>query len=182
MAIRETRLEPTTIERIQRHRKPRRPLPPDWDALAAVRQVVRESDSVEHAIAAVKAIEAAWKKTTPATRHAIGLLITVLELSDTVESAAVVFPRLARHYPVASHALESAREHLHSRLPDGKLRLVPGDEDPRLGLAFLEICVPADDYAGFKPLHDELVDWWLDRHPDAAGIIDIHPRRTIIDV
>ena len=185
MAVRVTRPEPpipATIERIRQHRRPAKQAPPDREALASVREVVRHSNSVEHAIAAITAINAAWSDISNATREAIRLLLTILELSSSVHEALAVFSRVVSDYAAALKTLEATRSYLASHYPDAVIRIEAGDTYYQVSKAWLYVLVPADTYKGFKAIRDHLIEWWHEMAPDIGGLIEITPRRKATDV
>lgn len=172
MAVRETRLEPTTVERIQRHRKARKQAPPSRELITAVRTVVRESDSTGDAIAAVSGIESAWKRASSATRDAVGLLIAILELSDTVEDALTTFGMLDSD-GLLLKPLTEVRAFVQEEFPDARMRIVPGDE---VSSAYLDIFIPTEDYPTFWSSYVRVRDWAIEHMPGPSRIIQLVPR------
>ncbi len=182
MATQIVRPEPASTERIRRRLRPVKHAPPNREALAGVREGGRRSATVEDAIAAVASINPAWSRVSLATHDAIALLLTVLELSDSIIDALAVFSNLVADYPIASNTLDTAKAYLNSHYPGAELRIEADDNYYGVTKAWLYVFVPADDYPSFKERHDRLTDWWLENFPDMGGIIDITPRAMAQDV
>ena len=172
MAVRQMRIEPAIIHRIQSHRKQRKLPPPSRESLAVVRQVVRDSTSIEGAIAAVKAIETAWDRLPSATRDAIGLLVVILELSDTTDEALVSFSMMNSDGALLK-PLEDIRTFVNETFPDARLRIVPGDE---VASTYLDIFIPTDDYPSFRDAYVRLRDWVIERMPGLSRVVQPVPR------
>ncbi len=172
MAVRELRAEPATIERIQRHRKPRKPSPASRESIAAVREIVRESDSVEGAIGAVKAIDSAWANRSDGTRSSIGLLLAILELSTTIDEALATFAMLKADGSLLK-PLTEIRAFVETEFPDARMRIVPGDE---VSSAYLDVRIPTEDYPSFWASYVRLRDWVVENMTGLSGIIQLVPR------
>lgn len=181
MAVRVLRSDPPTPERIRRQRRPVTHRRDDDHALDVMLEVVRLSETIDDAIAAVKSVNAAWVRVPAETREENQLLLTILELSDTVDGALEVFTRL-RYVPSALSVLSSARERISSHYGNADALILPGDDDPRLGQTFLYALIPAESYTAFKVIYDSLAAWWLKTYPDIGSTINIAPRRKAVDV
>lgn len=182
MAVQTAKAESTTTHRVQRRRQPVALRRNQDNAPSIIRGVVRRSGSVEDAIAAVKAIDTAWSDVSPATQEAVRLMLAILELSDNVEEASAVFARLHAHYPSARTTLGEAKKYISDRYPGSEFRLEFGEEDVRLGMSFLYVLVPVNDYPTFKGIYDHISRWWTKTFPEASGIIVIAPRSGRADV
>lgn len=172
MALRQRSAEAAVVDRIQQHRKPRKPAPPNREALSVVRGVVERSASVDDAITAVKAVAAAWTGIDLATRNAVSLLIAILELSASTEEALATFAML--HYDGSLlKPLSEIRSWIGGEFPDARMRIVPGDD---VSAAYLDIFVPADDYPAFWTTYTRIRDWVIDHMLDLSRIIQVVPR------
>ncbi|MBA2758350.1 MAG: hypothetical protein H0U38_01540, partial [Chloroflexia bacterium] len=117
MAVQIVRPEPVSTQRIRQRLRPVKPAPPNPQALAAVREAVRRSKSVQDAIAAITAINAAWSKVSPATHQANKLLIAVLEFSDSIEEALATIAML-RNDGSLLEPLNAIQRFVRAEFPD----------------------------------------------------------------
>lgn len=167
-----------TIRRIRSRRYPAGHSRSCRDAVAAVREVVRRSATVDDAIVAVKAIDTAWSRTTAKACEASQFVLTILELSDsTAEAVSVV--ELLGNDPSLREPLEHIRNFVQAEFPGSRIHLAPGDD---VMPTYLFAQFLADDYPSFKSGYDRIRSWEVENHPELGRLIHVSPRRLYKDV
>lgn len=166
------RSELASTGRIRRRLRRVKHAPPDRNALAAVREVVYRSGTVDDAIAAVRAINAAWSKVSPATRAANELLLAILALSDSVEEALATVAMLRNDGSLLEPLVE-IRHFVQNEFPDARLHIIPGDD---VSSSYLYVMIPTEDYPSFWAAHVRLRDWSIEHFPKLGEVIQIAPR------
>lgn len=167
MSVRVTRPDPPAIERIRQHRRPAKSPRPNSEALRTLHDVVRRSNTVEDAIAAVNAIRTAWSAATEPTLDAAGLLIMILELSDTIDEALTTWTKL-RNDGALLKPLTAIRQFVRDEFPEATMRIVPGDE---VASAYLDVRIPTRDYPSFRDAHVRLRNWIIGAFPNLDRVI-----------
>lgn len=178
MAVQIVRPEPVSTQRIRQRLRPVKPAPPNPQALAAVREVVRRSKSVQDAIAAITAINAAWSKVSPATHQANKLLIAVLEFSDSIEEALATIAML-RNDGSLLEPLNAIQRFVRAEFPDARIRIIPGDD---VASSYLYVMIPTEDYPSFWDAHVRLRDWSIETFPGLSEVIQIASRPVSANV
>jgi len=178
MAVRIVRSEPAVNDRIRRRIRPAKHAPPNPQALAAVREVVRRSKSVEDAIAAVAAINSAWSSASPATHAAIALMLVVFDLSDNVRDAEATVAML-RSDGSFLKPLTAIQRFVGSEFPDARIRIIPGDD---VASSYLYVMIPTEDCPSFWDAHVRLRDWSIETFPGLSEVIQIAPRPVSANV
>lgn len=167
-----------TIERIRSRRQSTERSRSCESAVSIVREVVRRSDSLEGAVSAVKAIDATWSHSASKTCEASRFLLTILELSESVENAVRVVEMLGNDASLLE-PLEDVRTFIQTEFPGARLQIAPGDDVVSTCLTAL---IPAKDYPSFKSGYDRIRNWSVKNHAELGSIIHISPRRLFDDV
>lgn len=166
------------IDRIRSRRRPAGRARSCKDAVTVVREVVRRSATVDDATSAVKAIDAAWSKTTETTCEASEFMLTILGLADSVADAVSVVERL-RDDASFLEPLTKIQEFVQTEFPGAKMRIVPGDE---VSSAYLNVRIPTEDYPSFWAAHVRLLDWTSEHFPKLFGLIHVMSLPASVDV
>lgn len=146
--------------------------------MAAVREVVQRSGSVANAIAATRAIDAAWSGVSPATHDAIALMLIILELSETIDDAVAIMAML-RNDGSLLEPLSSIREFVHAEYPGARLNMVPGDE---VAASYLDVSIPTSDYPSFWEAQLRLLNWSINAFPGLGRAIQVVPQPALSHV